>query len=331
MSALHDKTQAELAMGYAKSVESLRKWGLLLILILVGCAGETQYIRPFGVTEEMAQRDSYECNLQASQSTQGTLANPRYSIVTMMIVHSHQKQKVMNDCMFSKGYVLQASEGSDSDTTSGSHSTPTSTTQASEDEFNQSSYLRLAKKYEQMASSGKEGALDQVKALAEEGDIEWQFFLGMFYFMGQQAPLNRLEVINWYKRVEKEGKPGDLEQAVNWFQRAATQGHLAAQGNLGLLYYAGLGVRKDLKKSLHWLLEAAQQGYGKAQFMLGHLYGNGEGVPQDYIHAHMWLNLAAAQGDEDARKDRDVLAKAMSPAQIAEAQRLASEWKPKGR
>ncbi len=42
----------------------------------------------------------------------------------------------------------------------------------------------------------------------------------------------------------------------------------------------------------------------------------------------MWVNLAAAQGIEDARDARDILAELMTPSQIAEAQRLAREWKP---
>lgn len=43
--------------------------------------------------------------------------------------------------------------------------------------------------------------------------------------------------------------------------------------------------------------------------------------------AHMWANLAASQGDEDAVKRRDAIATFMTPQQIAEAQRLAGEWK----
>jgi TPR repeat protein len=60
------------------------------------------------------------------------------------------------------------------------------------------------------------------------------------------------------------------------------------------------------------------------------MYAHGLGVPQDYVEAHMWLNLSAAQGDREAKKYRDWLAEKMTPSQIAEAQRLAREWKPKG-
>jgi hypothetical protein len=58
---------------------------------------------------------------------------------------------------------------------------------------------------------------------------------------------------------------------------------------------------------------------------------NGHGVPQDYVRAHMWFNIAAASdvSVRDAVKWRDLVATRMTPAQIAEAQRLAREWKPK--
>jgi len=40
-------------------------------------------------------------------------------------------------------------------------------------------------------------------------------------------------------------------------------------------------------------------------------------------------HLSAAQGDEDAEKNRYVIAEQMTPAQIGEAQKLARDWKPK--
>ncbi len=68
---------------------------------------------------------------------------------------------------------------------------------------------------------------------------------------------------------------------------------------------------------------------GVAEDNLGIMYGAGEGVPRDHVRAHMWWDLSAAQGNKDAAKSRDVFAKLMTPAQIAEAQRLARERKPK--
>ena len=73
------------------------------------------------------------------------------------------------------------------------------------------------------------------------------------------------------------------------------------------------------------LQSMAMQGDATAQNNLGRMYANGQGVPQDYVRAHMWLNLAAAQGDSVAVKNRDLAAKIMTAAQIAEAQKMARE------
>ena len=61
------------------------------------------------------------------------------------------------------------------------------------------------------------------------------------------------------------------------------------------------------------------------------MYAEGRGVPQDYVQAHMWTNLAASrmtagEGRERAVENRDALAGQMTPAQRADAQRLAREW-----
>jgi TPR repeat protein len=59
------------------------------------------------------------------------------------------------------------------------------------------------------------------------------------------------------------------------------------------------------------------------------MYFEGKGVPQYFVLSHMWLNLAATQGFDDADDERDDVADEMSHEQIAEAQKLAIEWKPK--
>ena len=93
----------------------------------------------------------------------------------------------------------------------------------------------------------------------------------------------------------------------------------------------GEGVPQDFKQAEFWLFLAAEQGHAQAQDNLGLMYAKGQGVLQDYVLAHMWFNLAAAQGEKVATDLRDSLAKKMTPAQIAEAQKLASEWKPRAK
>jgi len=82
-------------------------------------------------------------------------------------------------------------------------------------------------------------------------------------------------------------------------------------------------VGDDIDRCMH----LAETGTVDAQFNLGLMYSTGQGVPQDYVLAHKWFNLAAMAGNREARENRVDLARDMSPNEIAEAQRLAREWK----
>lgn len=73
---------------------------------------------------------------------------------------------------------------------------------------------------------------------------------------------------------------------------------------------------------------AVNQGYALAQNNLGVMYAKGQGVPQDYVQASMWFNLSMALGNQTAATYRYRAAALMTPAQIAEAEKLAREWNP---
>ncbi len=87
--------------------------------------------------------------------------------------------------------------------------------------------------------------------------------------------------------------------------------------------------RKDYAAALWIFRPLAEQGNASAQNNLGVMYAIGNGIPQDYVEAHKWANLAAARGNKVAKEFMDSIAARMTSDQIAEAQRLAREWKPK--
>ncbi len=128
---------------------------------------------------------------------------------------------------------------------------------------------------------------------------------------------------------------GDYATAFREMKPLAEQGLASAQYNLGIMYGEGLGVPQDYAEAVKWYRKAAYHGHAGAQYNLGIMYGEGLGVPQDYVQAHMWFNLAAAglppgEVRDSAAKNQDIVAKLMTPAQIAEAQRLAGKWRPSG-
>ncbi len=155
-------------------------------------------------------------------------------------------------------------------------------------------------------------ALREWRPLAEQGDALAQYNLGLLYRKGR-------------------GVPQDDVQARKWYEKAAAQGQAKAQFNLGTLYFNGEGVSKNYQQALRWFRLAADQGEALAQTKIAIMYDEGQGVPKNIVQAYKWYSLAAMNGDKPAPLILNLLANQMTPAQIAEAQKLAQEWKPKGK
>ncbi len=122
---------------------------------------------------------------------------------------------------------------------------------------------------------------------------------------------------------------GDYATALKEWQPLAEQGHPGAQHNLGVMYFDGEGVSQSYSVAMKWWHKAAEQGYAKAQFTIGATYALGYGVPRDHVVACSWLIPSAAKDDRNAIGLRNFLTKRMTPAQIAEAEKLAREWSTK--
>ncbi len=150
---------------------------------------------------------------------------------------------------------------------------------------------------------------------------------------------------SWYRRAAEQshaggqlklafmyangrGVPQDYAEAASWYRLAAEQGDAEAQYNLGFMYGNGEGVPQDDAEAAKWYRLAAEQGHAVGQLSLGNMYKRGQGVSQDNVQAYKWFNLAGAQGLASATENLDKVAKSMTPAQIAEAEKLAREWKP---
>ena len=181
---------------------------------------------------------------------------------------------------------------------------------------------------------------------ADQGYAEAQVTLGQMYFDGEGVPKNKAEAVKWLRKAadqgdvkaqfflglmyaDGEGVPKDAAEAVKWYRKAADQGHASTQSNLGVMYAYGRGVPKDEAEAVKWFRKAADQGNAKAQSNLGGMYGNGQGVPKDKAEAYKWFLLAGAQGDEDAKNNISIIELVINPAQKAEGQRRAREWKPR--
>ena len=148
------------------------------------------------------------------------------------------------------------------------------------------------------------------------------------------------------------GVSQNFVEALKWYRIAADQGSSYAQNIVGIAYEHGISVAQDDAEAVRWYRRAANQIYDRPndtwvhspQYNFAGMYASGRGTAQDYVHALMWFTLAAAFGDTKspdafgvdllgtskltALEQRDRLLGLMTSAQIAEAEKLAQEWRP---
>ena len=189
-------------------------------------------------------------------------------------------------------------------------------------------------------------ALRLLRPLADQGNANAQYNLGNMYMDGEGVPQSDAEAVKWFRRaaeqgfidaqsnlgamyIDGRGVRQNHAEALRWLRLAADQSDVEAQLNLGNIYLKGTGVQQSMAEAMKWYRRAADQGLAVAQSNVGFGYASGQGVSQDDVTAHMWFNLSAAQGSHDAARNLDTIEQIMTPAQIAEAQKLAREWKPK--
>lgn len=158
-------------------------------------------------------------------------------------------------------------------------------------------------------------ALEILRPLADQGDAKAQFRLGFMYDTGH-------------------GVPQDGAEATKWYRKAGNQGVVDAQERLGVMYLFGQGIPRDETESAAWFRKASDQGDENAQWQLGDAYAEGRGVVRDNVSAYMWYSVVASRsapgGLHDlVAKKRDAVASKMTAEQVAEAQKRASDWKPK--
>jgi TPR repeat protein len=112
-------------------------------------------------------------------------------------------------------------------------------------------------------------------------------------------------------------------------QQRADANDPAAQTTLASCYDLGMHVQPDGKESIRWLTRAANQGYVPAEYELGRIYLYGRGIEVDYAQALLWERKAAEQGDPRAQRDLAFMYErgfgvAADPAQAAEWNRKAA-------
>ena len=189
------------------------------------------------------------------------------------------------------------------------------------------------------------GAVRELQGPAERGDAEAQYRIGLMHEFGKGYPRDMQQALGWLRKAATQGHEAaqvelgviytggdgvraDPGQAVEWFRKAALHGSATAQYNLGMMIAKGSGVAGDDAQAVAWFRKAADQGLAIAQYTLGIAYENGEGVAKDPVLAFASYAIAARSGNAQYVEHRDAMRAQLDPAQLREAQSLASAWTP---
>jgi hypothetical protein len=124
---------------------------------------------------------------------------------------------------------------------------------------------------------------------AQKGDPVSQFNLANHY-LGGTGGLSRSK-----------------EKAVDWYKKAANQGHVGAQYQLGSFHTIGYGVQRSNAEATKWFLKAGNQGHLDSQVLLGNYYYEGRYFvgPEykytsddqpNYAESMKWYKKASDQG-----------------------------------
>ena len=150
-------------------------------------------------------------------------------------------------------------------------------------------------------------ALAEWQPLAEEGDANSQYGLGLLYGNGFGVEMNDA-------------------LALRWYGLAAQQGHAGAQCNLGVIHMNGWGVPMNEIVASRMYLMAAEQGVTEAQIALGVIYAADYSPLYNKEEAYKWFSIADRLGDLNAAPKRDDLARKFTADEAIEADGIVNVW-----
>ncbi len=145
-------------------------------------------------------------------------------------------------------------------------------------------------------------AVRLLEPLAEQGNIEAEYFMGTFYMYGHGVAMDPPQATVWFKR------------AFGHWETQARAGDPAAMVEVAGMLTSGLGVDRDDKAAANWLRKAGDLGYAEAWAELGGLYVEGAGVPRDLAEGERLLKKASSAGSVRASEMLAALSKRVEPA-----------------
>lgn len=170
---------------------------------------------------------------------------------------------------------------------------------------------------EQVAVAKPSAAQARIISDAEQGDMLAQLSAADMYY----SQSNFDDAFSWYCIALTDVDYQALDDALIY-------SILSAECQLAGMYFNGIGTDTDKSMAFELYAKAARQGFVEAQMQVGMIYTYGDGVPQHFGLGYAWLYAALVNGDEDkaSKKTRKMVERKMGKGALANAKKMSEQW-----
>jgi uncharacterized protein len=189
------------------------------------------------------------------------------------------------------------------------------------------------------SNANEPGTFEAMVALANKGDAEAQYHVGMMYNNGIGTQRDPRQAFEWFQKSAASNDPlgayklgcyydgqgegvvaTDENEALKYKLIAAKAGYARAQHDVALLY----SKQENFEEAMKWWKLSADQGLPKALYNLSGLYFQGKGAPKDLSLAYGYFKLSNLAPPKKVKEMAGILTK----PQLTKAEKLGSDWKP---
>jgi uncharacterized protein len=176
-------------------------------------------------------------------------------------------------------------------------------------------------------------------ALANKGDAEAQYHVGMMHNNGIGTEKDPRQALEWFQKSTASNDPlgayklgcyyagqfpgvlkYDADEALKYKLIAAKAGYSLAQHDVAILY----DKQGNSAEALKWWKMAGEQGLSNALFSLSRSYSAGKGTPRDLALSYAYFKLSNVAPPKNVNE----MAGMLSKAELEKAEKFVSEWKP---
>jgi uncharacterized protein len=189
------------------------------------------------------------------------------------------------------------------------------------------------------ANANEAGTFNAMVALANKGDAEAQYHVGMMYNNGIGTQRDPRQAFEWFQKSTASNDPlgayklgcyydgqgegvvsVDANEALKYKLIAAKAGYALAQHDVALLY----AKQDNFEEAMKWWKLSGDQGFPGALYNLSGLYFQGKGAPKDLSLAYAYFKLSKRAPPDKVKEMAGILTK----PELTKAEKLVSDWKP---